>query len=130
LRAVLDPEVLISVLLSRSGAPGRLLARWLAGDFELVISHGLVQELRPALDCPKLRARIAPNDADRFVELLCGAAERIADHPDPPRRSVDRGDDYLIALAAAASAALVGGDRHLLELARGCPCTRRGTSTG
>jgi len=34
----------------------------------------------------------------------------------PPRRSVDPDDDYLVALAEAAQAVLVSGDRHLLDL--------------
>jgi predicted nucleic acid-binding protein len=34
----------------------------------------------------------------------------------PPVRSSDPGNDYLIALAADQKAALVSGDRHLLDL--------------
>jgi predicted nucleic acid-binding protein len=41
------------------------------------------------------------------------------DNPEP--RSVDPGDDYLLALAQTASAVLVSGDRHLLPLGGGLP---------
>jgi predicted nucleic acid-binding protein len=36
-------------------------------------------------------------------------------------RSADSGDDYLIALASSQSAALVSGDKHLLNLADQMP---------
>jgi predicted nucleic acid-binding protein len=39
----------------------------------------------------------------------------------PPVRCKDPDDDYLIALAHSRSAALISGDRHLLELAGKIP---------
>jgi len=48
-RAVLDPNVLVSALLSRSGAPAQIVARWLRGEFELVLSELLLAELGRAL---------------------------------------------------------------------------------
>jgi predicted nucleic acid-binding protein len=39
----------------------------------------------------------------------------------PPTCSVDPGDDYLIALASSQRAALVSGDKHLLDLAGKIP---------
>jgi predicted nucleic acid-binding protein len=46
------------------------------------------------------------------------SATIVADPDEPaPRASEDPGDDYLITLAAHERAALVSGDRHLLELA-------------
>jgi putative PIN family toxin of toxin-antitoxin system len=116
-RAVLDPNVLISALLSASGAPAEVLRAWLGGRFELIVSPLLLAELERALAYPKLRKRIAPEDANRVVELLRRSATSAQDpHADPPKRSVDPGDDYLVALAAAERAALVSGDRHLLAL--------------
>jgi putative PIN family toxin of toxin-antitoxin system len=116
-RAVLDANVLIAALLSPSGAPAQILARWLAGDFELVISEKLMAELERALAYPKLRARIAPEDAAEFVSFLQNTAVDAPDPPAPPRRSRDPGDDYLLALAESEKAIVVSGDQHLLELA-------------
>jgi putative PIN family toxin of toxin-antitoxin system len=116
-RAVLDPNVLISALLSPTGRPARLVLRWLAGDFELVVSERLVAEVARALTYPKLRSRVTPEESQGFVELLRRSATVLPDPRNPTRRSSDRGDDYLVALAEAASARLVSGDRHLLRLA-------------
>jgi uncharacterized protein len=44
-RVVIDSNVLISARLSPRGAPGRLLAAWLAGRFELIVSPALLSEL-------------------------------------------------------------------------------------
>jgi putative PIN family toxin of toxin-antitoxin system len=94
-----------------------MLARWLAGDFELVVSESLLAELERALAYPKLRARIAAADAAEFVSFLQNTAVHAPDPPAPPRRSRDPGDDYLLALAESEKAIVVSGDQHLLELA-------------
>lgn len=117
MRAVLDPNILISALLSRSGAPARIVARWLAGEFELVASELLLAELERAFAYPKLRARITAADAGEFVALLRTAAVLAGDPSDPPRRSLDPADDYLLALAENERALLVSGDQHLIGLA-------------
>lgn len=115
-RAVLDPNVLISALLSPSGSPAALVARWLAGEFELVISEQLLAELRRALAYPKLRSRMTDKEATAFVDLLARTATRVEDPATSPRRSRDPGDDYLLALAEASAAILVTGDQDLLAL--------------
>ena len=117
MRAVLDPNILISALLSPSGAPAHVVARWLGGEFELVVSELLLAELERALAYPKLRGRIATADAAEFLALLRQGAAHASDRPDPPRRSLDPGDDYLVALAESERALLVSGDQHLLGLA-------------
>jgi uncharacterized protein len=115
-RAVLDPNVLISALLSQRGAPAQILVRWLRGEFELVASEALLAELGRALAYPKLVARISANDAAEFVDLLRESAAVAPDPTEPPSRSTDRGDDYLLALAEQERALLVSGDQHLLNL--------------
>jgi putative PIN family toxin of toxin-antitoxin system len=115
-RVVLDVNVLIAALLARDGVPARLLLRWLAGDFELIISDKVMSELSRALTYPRLRARVPEADASAFMDLLEATATRALDPDRPGRRSRDAGDDYLLALAMSASAVVVSGDRDLLDL--------------
>jgi putative PIN family toxin of toxin-antitoxin system len=126
LRVVLDVNVLVSALLSRAGAPGRLLALWLEGAFELVVSEELLAELGRALAYPKLREHISPEDAADFIALLRSTASMVAgaERPDPISR--DPGDDYLLALAKASASVLVSGDRDLLVLAPELPIQEPG----
>ena len=122
MRALLDANVLISALLSRTGAPAQLIGKWLEGEFELVVTNHLLEELASTLARPKFRR--APDAlVDAFLELLRGGvAELIEDPAAPPIvRSRDTNDDYLIAAAASAHATLVTGDAHLLELADAIP---------
>ena len=90
---------------------------WLDAAFELVVCPALLVEVERAIGHPKLRTRVEPADAERFVELLSELSELVPD-PDqpPPVRSADPGDDYLLALAAREDVPLVTGDRHLLAL--------------
>ncbi len=126
MRVVLDVNVLVSALLSRAGAPGRLLALWLEGAFELVVSEELLAELGRALAYPKLREHISPEDAADFIALLRSTASMVAgaERPDPISR--DPGDDYLLALAKASASVLVSGDRDLLVLAPELPIQEPG----
>jgi putative PIN family toxin of toxin-antitoxin system len=125
MRAVLDVNVLISAVLSSRGAPGRLLAAWRNGAFELVVSPLLLAELGRALAYPKLARLVSAADADALVALLARAAEVAADPPGPPPlRSADPNDDYLVALAAAERAVIVSGDAHLTALAGRIPVRR------
>jgi putative PIN family toxin of toxin-antitoxin system len=121
-RAVLDPNILIASLLSPRGTtPARALASWLAGEFELIVSEGLLAELGRALAYPKLRERIAEEDARAFQELLRGAAVVASDPVGGSYHSSDRDDDYLLALAETERAVLVTGGGHLLVLADELP---------
>ncbi len=118
MRAVLDPNVIISALLSPDGSPARALREWQHGRFELIVSPLVLAELERALAYPKLRRRIPAEEAAAVVEWLERAATVKPDPDDsPPVRSPNPGDDYLIALAATESAFLVSGDDHLLGLA-------------
>jgi len=115
-RAVLDPNILIAALLSRSGAPAQIISRWLGGAFELVVSEQLLDELERALAYPKLRRRIPTEDAAEFLSLLRLAAIVAPEPESGSHRSGDPGDDYLLALAENEHAVLVSGDHHLLQL--------------
>jgi putative PIN family toxin of toxin-antitoxin system len=121
-RAVLDANVMISALLSRSGSPAVVLRAWQDGQFELIVSPLLLAELERALAYPKLRRRISAVEAEALLDWLRRAATAAPD-PDgpPPIRSRDPGDDYLLALAAAEHAVLVSGDVHLLSMTGEAP---------
>ena len=118
LRVVLDANVFISALLSPRGSPAQLLRFWLAGAFDLVVSPLLLAELQRALSYPKLARAVNPDEARTFVEELRNSAV-LLDDPSQVESGVTRdpNDDYLVALARAASAdVLVSGDPHITEV--------------
>lgn len=114
LRAVVDPGVLISAVLSKRGAPAALIVELRRQTFELVVSPQLLAELELVLARPKFDV-VSPHDRAAFVQLV-RASSRLEDDP-PPRPGVtaDPDDDYLVTLAQAAAVEhLVTGDRALL----------------
>ena len=116
MRAVLDPNIIVSALLSPNGAPARTLRAWREGRFELIASPALLDELARVLGYPKLARHIPPPTADAVIGLLRREATIAADVVDPAPRSPDPDDDYLIALAERERAALVSGDADVLGL--------------
>lgn len=121
-RAVLDPNVIISAVLSPKGAPAETLRVWIQGGYELIVSPLLLAELGRALGYPKLRKRIGAGEASLVIDWLQSSATVVKDPVDAPSvRSADPGDDYLIALAESEQAVLVSGDVHLLGLSESLP---------
>lgn len=122
MRAILDPNVIISSLLSPGGTPAKVLRAWLEGRFDLVVSPALLEELARALAYPKLAERITRVDGEKLLAWL-RREPIIVEDPDeiPGSRSEDPGDEYLLALAEKERAVLVSGDRHLLALADRLP---------
>ena len=93
MRAVLDPNVIISAALSPGGSPARVLTEWLEGRFEIIASPDLLYELERALAYPKLRKRIPESDAAALVRLIEGGSVLREDPADPPAISKDPGVD-------------------------------------
>jgi uncharacterized protein len=121
-RAVLDPGVLVSALITPSGAPAKLLVEIRAGGLELIVSSHLLKELEDVLLRQKFRRYVDIDAMHDYVALLRREALVVADpDDDPPLRSPDPDDDYLIALAFAQNATLVSGDNDLLDLIGGAP---------
>jgi len=120
-RAVFDVNVLIFGLLASGGSSADLIRRWLAGDFEMVVSERLLAELRRALAYPKIRARVPEALAAEFMALVRATASVHPDPANPLRFSRDSGDDYLIALAESTASILVTGDNDILALSASRP---------
>jgi len=117
LRAVLDTNVFLSAFLSRSpSSPTReILRRWQAGEFVLLLSDALVDELAEKL----LANKIDPAQVAEFLTLLESLAEWIT-VPDEAVLSLvlaDPDDDPILACAVVGSADyLVTYDQHFESL--------------
>jgi uncharacterized protein len=114
-RIVFDPGVLISAFISPHGAPAEALDRWRDGEFDLVVSPTLLDELRRVLLRRKFRRYATEEDVRTFVVALGQEAISIEDPPSSSERFTrDPSDDYLVLLARAAGAeAIVSGDLDL-----------------
>lgn len=88
MRVVLDANVLVSAVISKAGPPRQIVAAWVDGRFELVVSSSLLDELRDVLDRPRFRHWVSTTTAIEFIDGLCEDA-LIVD--DPPAQSAVAG---------------------------------------
>ena len=117
MRAVLDPNVLVSAAISPAGPPRQILTAWIDERFELIASPALLHELAEVLARPKFQRFITAAVATELIDGLATDAVTVADPSELPGVTPDPDDDYLVALARVAGADyLVSGDRHLLGL--------------
>ena len=119
MRVVLDTNILISRLLVPGGNPGRIIRRWEAGAFELLVSEAILAECRRVLGYPRIQKKYKYNndEADTYVAGLRRLATVI--RPDEALDVVvaDPDDNRIIECAQAGDADyIVSGDSHLREL--------------
>ena len=101
MRVIVDTNILISGLLSRKGAPAKIVDALLEGRILPVMSKETFAELESVLAKPRLevyfkRSRILPEE---FLENIKAVAEFV--HPQPIRTSIrDIKDIPFIELAA------------------------------
>lgn len=124
IRAVLDTNVYVAALLSRSGAPARLIQALGDGVFDAIVCPQLLDELSGVLHRPKIAERVDSELADDFVQWLGRIAIGVPDPMMVRPISPDPDDDYLIALALIGRAdVIISGDAHLLGLTASSPRT-------
>jgi len=119
MRIVFDANVLVSALISRKGAPARLLEYWQEERFEVVISPAILRELQRVLHYPRLQQRyhLPEEGIQRLLRLLRRQAvlvepseELTVIHHDPTDNR------YLVCAIAGEADIIVSGDHHLVEL--------------
>jgi putative PIN family toxin of toxin-antitoxin system len=121
-QVVLDPGVLLSALISSKGAPAALYLRWRRGDFELIVSPLLLDELERVLNRPKFRRYVTPEEAAAYLETVRRKALMRPDPADRQQVCRDPKDDYLVALARSVGVLyLISGDRDLTEIPNAVP---------
>lgn len=76
----------------------------------------LLSELAKVTLRPHLAKRIPPDDRNEMLDFMVNRTRFVPDRPATPAVPDDPADDYLITLAREWDAALVTGDRHLLDL--------------
>lgn len=115
MRAVLDPNVIVSALLS-SGTTAAVLDAWLdRRAYEPVVCPTLLGELEEVLSRPKF-ASLGQDVVAQLVGRLRTEGDLVNDPVVQAGVTADPDDDYLVALARETKADfLVSGDRHLRE---------------
>jgi len=118
IRAVLDTNVLASGIVSfhQLTPPAQVLKKWQAGEFQIIISQPILNELKNTLEKPYFRKYISPKqvagtitlfEQEAIVTPIIISVQGVASHPE---------DDLIISTALSAKANyLVTGDEVLLR---------------
>jgi hypothetical protein len=119
MRVVLDANIYISSLISSKGNPARIVARWLAGEFEVVVSQEIFAEILRVTGYERIQKKYARVREQRveFGQLI--AQQGVWVEPEE-RLSVVTGDEsdnrYVECAVAGTAQYIVTGDEHLLEI--------------
>jgi uncharacterized protein len=118
-KIVLDTNVLLSGLMVPDGTPGRIIAAWFEGRFDVVMSLDQLAEIGRALSYRKIHRKLQWDEAriEQFIRQLYIRAEVIelpATSVEVPRDPKDVA--ILATLTSGGAHVLVSGDRDLLEL--------------
>jgi hypothetical protein len=119
IRAVLDAKVYVSAAVRSAGPPGQIIERFLrAGDFEIVMSQAIVEEVFRALNYPKVRKCIRPGlDPELWFEDIVVLSHLVAGEREFAGASKDPDDDkYIVAAIEGRAGCVVAGDSDLLDL--------------
>ena len=116
---VLDPNVIISALLSPKGSPAEIVKRWQADEFVVVISLALLSELKRALEYQRVRKYF--KKPQETVAALIKRLETVATVVEPQFSldviKEDPADNRVLECALAGEASyIVTGNAHLLRL--------------
>lgn len=116
---VLDTNIIVSAPIASAGKPATVVDAWLDGKFTLPTCAAHLDELRDALEKPRVAELVKPHKAGRLVNQIRRLAEDVAILP-RVKRSSDPNDDFLLALSEGGTADyLVTGDKSgLLALGR------------
>jgi uncharacterized protein len=120
LRVVIDMNVIVSGILSRTGAPAEMLNTWRERRFLLLSSPAIVAEVNAILHYPHLQNKYQLNDEEINLTitllghdafLVLGDADVTGSVP------VDPKDEMFLACALGGLAdVIVSGDHPLLDL--------------
>lgn len=104
MKAVVDTNVFVSGMLNASGAPAKIILRWLKGQFELVVSQPTMQEHEYVF------RHLEEVDQEQATELLrdLNASALLVEIPERLHVCKDPDDDKFL------ETALVGGAAFLV----------------
>jgi putative PIN family toxin of toxin-antitoxin system len=118
-KVVLDANIFVSALLVSDSNAAKILDLARAGELELLISPGILEEIARVLQYPKLkkRHRRTPRELRAFLKEFAEFATVVAGESKIEAVKADPDDDKYLACAVEGQADfIISGDRHLTDL--------------
>jgi Predicted nucleic acid-binding protein, contains PIN domain len=97
IKAVVDANLLVSSFISPFSYPREIEKRWRRGEFVLVTSHGIIQEVSHVLHLPRIQGKyhLTEFDIQAFVLTLIHQADCVAGRLIIREVAPDLGDDKI-----------------------------------
>lgn len=120
LRVVVDTNVFVSALLSRSGSPAQVVQAWKDRKFVMITSAAIIEEIAEVLSgfVGRKPYQVTQEDVEDILRLLWSDAFVVTGSADVSDAGIADSDD-LIFLACAVNGeadVLVSGDKHLRSM--------------
>lgn len=119
IKAVVDANLLVSAFISPLGYPREIAERWRRGDFILVTSREIVEEINRVLHLPRIQVKyhLAESDIQAFVLTLIHKSNCVSGELALKNIAPDPGDDKIISCAIEGEAQfIVTGDGALQQV--------------
>jgi uncharacterized protein len=117
LRVIVDTNVVISGIISKSSYPAKIVNAWLAGKFIPVICKTLQEEVNEVIRRSKIRKQEPSGlkDIRKLLGILFNKAEKIKPKKIDLNLDIDQKDHFLLELAVSAGVKIiVSGDEEIL----------------
>jgi len=119
MKAVLDVGQFVSAVINPRGHPAQIIQAWHKGDFELVTSFPILEDLRRVLFYPHIskRHRLSEGEIHVFVDSMALAATVTAGDLEVDAVDDDPSDNKILFCAAEGEVDyIVASDEHLTKL--------------
>lgn len=118
MRAVIDTNILVRALIKPQGSVGPILLRLRRGDYTLLYSQALLEELMDVLSRPRLRRKYGLNDDDikTVISLILWRGEAVTPTQPITAYRDPKDNKFLEAAITGQAETIVSGDEDLLTL--------------
>jgi putative PIN family toxin of toxin-antitoxin system len=119
MRLVLDTNIYISNLISEKGNPAKIVRWWLEGEFDVLVSQPIIDEILRVTDYERIKKKYAKVRENRLEYAALIAEQALLTEPRQKLDVVvsDESDNRYVECAVAGGAQyIITGDEHLLEL--------------
>ena len=119
MRVVLDANIYISALISDKGNPAAIINSWLSGQFDILISQPIIDELLRVTSYERIQNKYRKVKEARleFAELIAKQGTWIEPVKTLSAVTRDKSDNVYLECAVEGEAQyIVSGDEHLLAL--------------
>ena len=119
MRVVLDANIYISSLISSQGNPATIINRWLSGEFDVLLSQPIIDEISRVTGYERLQKKYQKIRERRleFIELISKQSIWSESTETLAIVKADESDNRYLEYAIAGGATyVVTGDEHLLSV--------------